>query len=294
MIELKRFPNGRKTPTKVGSVFKIEPPQSSTQTEAAMMAMSRDRNIQILLGITLLAVIAAGLAPAIPQNPAYHQFADQGTLLGIPNFWNVATNLPFLAVGLAGVRELYHGRPVIVPELWLAYLIFFVGVALVGPGSAYYHLSPANDTLVWDRLPMTLAFMAFLSIIVGEYIAVATGRRLLSPLLLAGIGSVLYWHVSERLGHGDLRWYGLVQFLPMLLIPLIMLMFRPRYTGAAYLWAMLGAYLAAKVAESLDGPILRALYPVSGHALKHLLAALGVYGFLVAIRQRKLENSEQF
>lgn len=251
------------------------------------MAMNRDRKIQILLGITAVAVVAAWLVPAIPQNPAYHQFADQSAHLGIPNFWNVATNLPFLAIGLAGVRELYHGRPVIVPELWLAYLAFFGGVALVGPGSAYYHLAPDNDTLVWDRLPMTLAFMAFLSIIVGEYIAVATGRHLLRPLLLVGVGSVLYWHVGERLGHGDLRLYGLVQFLPMLLIPLILLMFRPRHTGAAYLWAMLGAYLAAKLAESLDGPIFRALYPLSGHALKHLLAALGVYGFLVAIRWRK-------
>lgn len=254
------------------------------------MTINRDRKIQILLGITLLAVIGAWLVPAIPQNPAYHQFADQSALLGIANFWNVATNLPFLAIGLAGIRELYHGRPVIVPELWLAYLAFFGGVALVGPGSAYYHLSPDNDTLVWDRLPMTFAFMAFLSIIVGEYIAVAAGRRLLRPLLLAGIGSVLYWHVSERLGHGDLRWYGLVQFLPMLLIPLIMLMFRPRFTGVGFIWAMLGAYLVAKLAEYLDGPIFRALYPVSGHALKHLLAALGVYGFLMAIRQRKPVN----
>lgn len=251
------------------------------------MTISRDRKIQILLGISVLAVIAAWLAPAIPQNPAYHQFADPSARLGIPNVWNVATNLPFLFIGLAGLRELYHGMPVIVPELWLAYLIFFGGVALVGPGSAYYHLSPDNDSLVWDRLPMTLAFMAFLSIIVGEYISVAAGRRWLRPLLLAGVGSVLYWHVSERLGQGDLRWYGLIQFLPMLLIPLIMLMFRPRYTGVAYLWATLGAYLSAKLAEYFDEPIFRALDPLSGHALKHLLAALGVYGFLVAIRWRK-------
>ncbi|MGZ8218161.1 ceramidase domain-containing protein [Methylomagnum sp.] len=252
------------------------------------MTSNPDRKIQILLGLTALAVIGAFLVPAIPQNPAYHQFADQSARLGIPNFWNVATNLPFLFVGLAGIRELYHGRPVIVPTLWLAYLIFFGGVALVGPGSAYYHLSPDNDSLLWDRLPMTLAFMALLPIIVGEYIDPAAGRRLLRPLLVAGTGSVLYWHLSERLGQGDLRWYGLVQFLPMLLIPLIMLMFRSRFTGAAYLWAMLGAYAAAKLAEFLDGPIFRLLYPFSGHALKHLLAALGVYGFLLAIRRRSL------
>ena len=35
------------------------------------------------------------LAGPVPQDPAYHCFADGRPLLGIPNFWNVLTNLPF-------------------------------------------------------------------------------------------------------------------------------------------------------------------------------------------------------
>jgi hypothetical protein len=242
--------------------------------------------LAVLLVLAGLAVIGAILAPAVPQDPAYHRFADRSTLWGVPNFLNVVTNLPFLLTGLAGIRELRRGRPAIVPELRTGYLAFFIGVALIGPGSAYYHLAPDNATLVWDRLPMTIAFMAFFSIVVAEYISVPAGLNLLWPLVFAGIASVFYWHVTEVQGHGDLRPYGLIQFLPMLLVPLILLMFRSPFSGTAYLWAMLGAYAAAKLAEFLDEPIFRAFHPLSGHSLKHLLAALGTYCFLLAIRRR--------
>ncbi|QXP84206.1 ceramidase domain-containing protein [Methylococcus sp. Mc7] len=241
---------------------------------------------RLLLVLAALAVTGALFVPAIPQDPAYHRFADGIARFGIPNFWNVVSNLPFLAIGLAGVLEVYRGRPAILAEFRIAYLIFFAAVALVGVGSAYYHLNPNNATLVWDRLPMTAAFMALFSIVLAEYVSVALGRRLLWPLLAIGVVSVFYWDFSEAQGHGDLRLYGLVQFLPMLLIPLILLLFRSRFGGTAYLWAVLGAYAAAKAAELLDEPVFRMLPPLSGHALKHLLAALGVYIFLAAIRRR--------
>ncbi|UZR28550.1 ceramidase domain-containing protein [Methylococcus mesophilus] len=241
---------------------------------------------RLLLVLAALAVTVALFVPAIPQDPAYHRFADGTARFGIPNFWNVVSNLPFLAVGLAGVLDVYRGRPAILGEFHIAYLIFFAAVALVAPGSAYYHLNPNNATLVWDRLPMTVAFMALFSIVLAEYVSVALGRRLLWPLLVIGVVSVFYWDFTEAQGRGDLRLYGLVQFLPMLLIPPILLLFRSRFGGTAYLWAVLGAYAVAKAAELLDEPIFRIFHPLSGHALKHLLAALGVYIFLAAIRRR--------
>lgn len=245
------------------------------------------KKCRILIGLSVLAAIGTLFAPAIPQNPAYHSFADQNTRFGLPNFWNVASNLPFLLVGLAGIRELYRGKPAIVRELRAAYLAFFIGIAAVGLGSAYYHTAPDNARLLWDRLPMTIAFMAFFAIIIAEYISVRAGRTLLWPLVLTGLASVLYWQASEARGHGDLRWYGLVQFLPVLLIPLILLMFRPSFTGAPLLWAMLAAYAAAKFAEAFDEWIFRVAFPISGHALKHLIAALSAYCFLVALRGRR-------
>jgi len=37
-----------------------------------------------------------------PQPPAYHDFADQRPLLGLPHALNVISNMPFLIVGALG------------------------------------------------------------------------------------------------------------------------------------------------------------------------------------------------
>lgn len=242
--------------------------------------------VKLLIGFALLAVIGTfALVPAIPQNPSYHQFADRGAHFGIPNFWDVTSNLPFFLVGLAGIRALYRGEAVIQPELRPSYLAFFLGVASVGPGSMVYHLAPDNATLVWDRLPMTIAFMALFSFVIAEYLSVPAGRALLWPLLVIGFISVFYWRFTEVQGRGDLRLYGLMQFLPLAMIPMIMLLCRPAFSDAAYLWALMGAYAVAKVAEFLDVPIFH-VFPLSGHSIKHLVAALGVYWFLLGLQRR--------
>lgn len=231
--------------------------------------------------------IALLLLPPIPQDPAYHDFADQRGWLGIPNFFNVVSNLPFVLVGVRGFHD-SNGRlrAGMLAGLRPAYPTFFAGVALTGVGSAYYHWNPNNSSLLWDRLPMTIAFMALFAVIVGEFISVRAGRTLLWPLILAGAASVFYWGETESLGQGDLRPYLLVQFLPLLLIPLIMMLFSPALVGTVYLWVLLLAYLAAKVAEWLDAPLFELLAPLSGHSLKHLLAAMGTYSFLLAVRRR--------
>ena len=183
-----------------------------------------------ILGIAMLVVIVSLFLPPIPQDPAYHDFIDQRTLYGVPNFWNVASNVPFVIAGLLGLLLLAGRRPVPggLPELRTAARVFFTGVLLTGFGSAYYHLEPSNASLFWDRLPMTLSFMAFFAMIIGENLSPGLGRALLWPLLAVGVLSVVYWHITERAGHGDLRPYGLVQFLPMVLIPVILLTFRSR------------------------------------------------------------------
>ncbi len=129
--------------------------------------------------------------PPIAQPLAYHRFADARTLLGLPNFWNVLSNLPFLLVGLAGLRWLLGHPGASERVLRPAWLLLFAGVALVGLGSAWYHLAPSNGALVWDRLPMTLAFMALFSVVIGEHISLRLGRQALWPLLVAGVASVL-------------------------------------------------------------------------------------------------------
>lgn len=228
-----------------------------------------------LVGALVLVAVAVALAlPPIPQDPAYHALADQRRVLGVPHFLNVVSNVAFVAAGVFGLRvALRAGVAVTHPWERLAILVLFSGVTLTGVGSAWYHLAPSNATLVWDRLPMTLAFMALLALTIGERISVPLARRLFPVLLAAGAGSVVFWYAGEVRGHGDLRPYGLVQFLPLAAIPLMALLFPPRYTGGSALGVALGLYAAAKLFEALDAAILSLGQIVSGHTLKHVVAA---------------------
>jgi len=238
--------------------------------------------------VAVIAIVAVGLHGPIPQPSGYHDFADGRALLGVPNFADTLSNLPFLAVGVAGLA-LFRRRtpPGALPALRPAYLSFFVGTALLFPGSAYYHLAPSDSTLAWDRLPMTLAFMAVFAIIIGEHISPRLGSRSLLPLLLFGAFSVVYWRATDSGNGGDLRLYVIVQYLPMLLIPAIVLLYRATLEPTSYVWALLGSYGVAKALEFLDDPVLRITGVVSGHTLKHLAAGLGVYFLLLGFRRRR-------
>ncbi len=244
--------------------------------------------VKALIGLVLVAVFGVLLVPAIPQPVSYHHFVDNREFFGIPNFWNVATNLPFFVVGLLGVGLVSVGSlPGGLRELRWAYLMFFVGTALVGIGSGYYHLDPSNKTLFWDRLPMTVAFTAFFCMIIGEYVSVSVGRRLLWPLVSVGACSVIYWSYTESLGRGDLRAYGLVQFLPVVLTLFILVTYRSAFGSSRYIWAIVATYAAAKLAEALDVQVYALLPGFSGHSLKHVIAsAAGVVLFLALLRRK--------
>ena len=180
----------------------------------------------ILITITALATIAVFFLAPIPQDIRFHQFADKRTLFSVPNFWNVFSNIGFLFVGIFGLYQLcIVNRLNIVRAVKYSYVVFFIGILIVSFGSAYYHWHPNNNTLIWDRLPMTLAFMSLMSIGFAEFLSVTWGRVSLIPLLFIGLLSVCYWYWSEMHGSGDLRLYALVQYLPMILL-LVLLLFR--------------------------------------------------------------------
>src|SRR3954449_11678858 len=199
--------------------------------------------------VALLGLMAASLAilpllPPIAQDPSYHQFADQRTLLGIPNFWNVVSNLPFILVGAAGLK--YFRRD-------LSAGVFFLGVFLTGFSSSYYHWNPNDAGLSWDRLPMAIAFTAILANVVQERIDAKVGKVLLWPLVMLGIASLLWWRHTD-----DLRLYGWVQFFPCLVLPLIFWLFAPKHSGTWYWFAAAGWYLLAKVLEYADAAVYSA------------------------------------
>jgi hypothetical protein len=245
----------------------------------------------ILIGVILIAIVGSIVIGPVAQNPDYHVFSDQRTILSVPNFWNVVTNFPFVVVGimgmiLTGFRTPQGG----LPELKWIYLLFFLGVFATGLGSGYYHYSPTNETLVWDRIPITVSFMAIFCAIVGESISLNLSRKLILPLLVLGVSSVIFWYISEKHGVGDLRLYALVQYFPIVLIPLILLFFNSRLTPLAYVWAVLGCYVIAKIGESLDGWIYSAVRIMSGHPFKHLAAAFGTYLFYRALQKREIRG----
>jgi hypothetical protein len=145
----------------------------------------------------------------IPQDQAYHRFADTRAFLGVHNFADVASSLAFVLVGLAGVLVLWRGAAgrFSSPDEYRAYWWFFCAVALTGLGSAYYHLAPDDARLTWDRLPIAVGLMCLLGALIIERFRIAPGATLLAVLAILGAASVLYWRAFD-----DLRPYALVQY----------------------------------------------------------------------------------
>ncbi len=245
----------------------------------------------LLISIALSLFVAIFFMQPIAQDQTYHQFADQNTLFSIPNFWNVVSNIPFILIGIIGLtairKKSIDGS---LPELRVIYSVFFAGLIFTGFGSSYYHLNPNNASLVWDRLPMTISFMAFFTVVLGENISLTLAKRVFYPLLAIGFFTVIYWLMTESNGAGDLRPYVLVQFLPVIMIPLILWLYQSPFTGQRYIVAVLVAYVLAKLLEHFDHEVFGMLGEVSGHSIKHLMAALGTYFFYLALRKRKLRE----
>lgn len=230
------------------------------------------------------------LLPAIPQPPAYHLFADRSSCFGVAHCADTLSNLLFVLAGMAGLALLAsrEGQRLFVDRRErLPYAVFFGAVAAVGFASGYYHLAPDNARLAWDRAAVAAALMAWFAAIVCERVDVAWGRRLLPLLLLAGLGSVAYWAWSESIGRGDLRPYGLMQLMPFVFVPLLLRLYPPRYTNDRAIFAVLGLYLGALICDFLDKPVAAATGFVSGHTLKHLLAAGAAFLIVLSLRRRR-------
>jgi hypothetical protein len=239
------------------------------------------KRIAFIVVFTLLAIAAAILLPAVPQPPDYHHFADQRGALGIDNFLDVVSNAAFLLAGVVGIHVVLSGRArfEFPAERW-PWVVFFFGILLTAAGSSYYHLDPNNETLFWDRLPMTIAFMGLVSSQIVDRIGVRAGLLLLGPMLLVGMASVVYWIATERAGAGNVLPYALLQGYAVLVLLMMAILNPSRYTRAADLYFIFGWYVLAKLLESFDALVLAHSHVVSGHTLKHVAAAAA--GFVAA------------
>jgi len=237
----------------------------------------------ILVFIFITSFLVLFLFDAICQDPTYHDFADQRVIFGIPNFFDVTTNISFALFGFAGfIYTLKHRQK----EASWSWITFFFGVAIVSLGSGYYHLNPNNDTLVWDRLPMTIGFMGLFIAILSEYVNKNIERYFLIPTILLGFATVIYWHYFD-----DLRFYYWIQLIPLLTIPLAMLLFKGKYTHQKYLIIALLFYIFAKITEYYDKEIFALICEqLSGHSMKHLLASIGPLYIYLMLKKRAAIN----
>ena len=240
----------------------------------------KSKNITLII-VILVTVFWIFQYPKISQSPYFHLFADDRTLLGIPHFWNVLSNLTFFWVGFLGFKELKK----VDESIKTPWIVFFLGVFLTAAGSVYYHLNPNNNTLVFDRLPMTLGFMALVSLLLTERVSPRLGGLLLYPLLMIGFFSVLYWNYTEKVGAGDLRLYLWVQFGGLAIAFAIIVMYDAVKLSNKFLLLGFGLYAVAKVFEAYDVQIYILLkQQMSGHTLKHFAAAAGAYSLLKSHR----------
>lgn len=261
-------------------------------------SLGRGARVAIVWATVVAIALAAWLVPPFAQPAGYHGFADQRSMLGIPNFLDVVSNLAFLVAGAMGLLFVLRGkhadgRPAFLDssERW-GWAVSFAAVALTCFGSGYYHWAPDSARLVWDRLPMAVGFMSFVAAIASERVSPRAGLRLLAPLVVLGAASVWYWRWSAVHGVENLNPYGAVQFGSALVILLLVILFPAPYTRSGDLLGAAILYGLAKVTEYFDQPIFAATGGIiSGHTLKHLLAALAVFWLVRMLRLRRPTDS---
>jgi len=200
-------------------------------------------------------------------------FADTNTYLGIPNFWNVATNLGFLLLGVSGLRRASE-IPAPLRTLGVVFLLSLVGTAF---GSAYFHWETTPQRLFWDQLPMSLGFGSFAGMIMADRVDQVWGKRLAGLLCLLGPLSV--WNIYY--GDGTTQYYLSIQFGALLFSAVILLLMPRGSLRSSMVFSGIGFYILAKIFESFDTEIYSRLGFISGHSLKHMAATVALYAILL-------------
>lgn len=237
----------------------------------------------VVLSIVTVTFITILFLPIITQDQDYHRFSDSRSWFGITNTLDVVSNIAFLIAGMYVFRNAATGT------MTIAWRVFAIGVIWVSMGSAYYHLNPNDDSLVWDRLPMTVGFMAMFSALLEEHFNIGRprGLQLLLASIVVGCLSIIWWKQV-----GDLRFYAWVQFMPMLVLLYLLVCHPPNYSHRLLLTLALCLYFLAKLFEHFDEPIfLFTAQLISGHTLKHFFAALscGCIGLYLRHRSQRLD-----
>ena len=237
--------------------------------------------------VTIGAAAALLVYGPIAQLPNYHAFADTRVLFGIPHWGDVVSNVGFTVVAAWGLRVLSTSRGHRAGRL--GYGLFLVSLLLTSIGSSFYHWAPDNSRLVWDRLPIALACAGLLAAVRAESKPGTHELVWTVCLAVSGLASVLWWHVTEGAGQGDLRPYLLLQGLPLVLVPLWQARATAPAERAAFGVAIV-LYAAAKVTELNDHTLYQHFGGLSGHTLKHVLAAMASAVLVAQLAWRRVSH----
>lgn len=233
----------------------------------------------LLLAFTALLGVAL-FAPAMAQSAHQHAFADTRTLGGVLYAMDVLSNLPFALMALAGFWLLWRlpARSVSNMQRAMA-LLFFGSLLLVAVGSGAYHLDPHDATLALDRYCMALAFAGLLGLATAGQVSERAGATLGLGLLALAPLAVYSWSIT-----GNVMPWAVLQFGGMALLWWLA-MLRRREGALRIDWALvLLAYGAAKLLEVNDHAIYHLSGEmISGHSLKHVVAALAAWPVLVGL-----------
>jgi hypothetical protein len=235
--------------------------------------------ISFLTGLIILILLAIFL-PSIEQNQNYHNFADQRVLFGVNNAFDTLSNLAFIMVGILGLVNFYNNQYIKISNSFSVILnLFFISIILIGLGSSFYHLSPNDFTLVFDRLAMSLVFASILAMLAYLKISPRFGLHTLAELLILAPLTVLIWKFN-----GNLTPYVVLQFGGIILVILTLLLTKTRMQGPCFT-SLIILYGAAKLVEFYDEKIFNLSQNlISGHTLKHLIAALAVIIFVSPLK----------
>lgn len=247
--------------------------------------------------ITAAVVVLYGLLRLahgpLPQNPSYHLLADTRAFLGfIPRAGDVLTNLAILAAGLFGLA--LRDRMTVAPEERTALNVLIAATILTALGSAYYHWAPANATLVWDRLPLSVALMSVLVLVLADRVHPLFARDAIWPLAALGVVSVIVWGVLEAMGKGDLLLYLIVRVGAGVSIAMLLILRKPRHTGTKWIVMAVLCEILMATLERLDHEVFRLTGGLaSGHNLKHVMVgvALGLVFWWLRARRPLMERT---
>ena len=223
--------------------------------------------------LAAVAIVVVALTTAITRGPEFHHYADTRTWLGIPNAGDVLSNVAFLIVAARGLR--------------LAYVPFgsavCAGIAMIGLGSALYHVAPSDVLLAFDWVPIALTLGVLSAAVIHDRGGPGRVAFVLAPVF--AIGSVAWWLATGGTRHGgNMAPYVAVQAAGIALPPLVALI-APGTISVRWLFAGVLGFAVARGLASYDRALLDAI-GISGHSLKHLAAAQAAACALRALMRR--------